>query len=215
MILRVAAWETLDWLEHGFGTRLSEGWTERPGRATVRQVHSDAVRIVSEAGDAGPGDALVSDTAGLLLEVRTADCIPILLVDPVRKAVAAVHAGWRGTEAQIAAKAVSTLRDRFGCRDLQAAIGPGIQVCCFEVGPEVALRFGLASQARIDLIEHNREQLRAEGVGEIVRVGECTRCAADVYHSYRRDGLLAGRMASAIGIRVEGKEKRREPQPAP
>ena len=202
MILRVPAWDSLDWLEHGFGTRLSEGWTHRPGRTTVRQVHSDIVHAVVAAGDAGTGDALVSETPGLLLEVRTADCIPILLMDPVRRVVAAIHAGWRGTEACIAAKAVSVLRDHFGCGDLEAAIGPGIEVCCFEVGPEVATRFGLEGRRRMDLVELNRRQLESSGVGTIYRAGECTRCGTDRYHSYRRDREKAGRMASAIGIRA-------------
>lgn len=203
MILRVPAWERLDWLQHGFGTRLSESWTHGQGRTTVQQVHSGTVREPSDPGDAGSGDALVTDRPGLLLEVRTADCIPILLVDPVRKAVAAVHAGWRGTEARIAAKTVSELSWRFQCRDLEAAIGPGIEVCCFEVGPEVAERFGGAGRMTLDLVELNRAQLLEAGVaaGRIFRAGGCTRCGVDLYHSYRRDRDNAGRMASAIGIR--------------
>lgn len=203
MILRVPDWERLDWLEHGFGTRLSERWSHRPGRAFVKQIHSDTICIVSTEGEAGPGDALATGTPGLLLEIRTADCIPILLMDPVRRAVAAVHAGWRGTEAQIAVKTASLLQDRFGCHDLQAAIGPGIEVCCFEVGPEVSERFGAAGRTRLDLVELNRSQLQAAGVkGErIYRVGECTQCRTDVYHSFRRDREAAGRMESAIGIR--------------
>lgn len=203
MILRVPAWEGLEWLEHGFGTRLSEAWSHRPGRTWLRQIHSDTIRVAGQEGDAGDGDALASDTPGLLLEVRTADCIPVLLVDPVRRAVAAVHAGWRGTEAQIVAKTAALLRDRFGCRNLEAAIGPGIGVCCYEVGPEVAERFGLSGRRRLDLAEQNRSQLVAAGVApeSIFRVGDCTRCEAGLYHSYRRDRDQAGRMASAIGIR--------------
>jgi hypothetical protein len=203
MILRVPAWERYPWLEHGFGTRQSESWTHRPGRATVHQVHSAAIRIVDAAGDAGTGDALVSQTPGLLLEVRTADCIPILLLDPVRRAVAAVHAGWRGTEARIAAQTALELQRHFDCQDLEAAIGPGIEVCCFEVGPEVSGRFGMTGRRNLDLIELNRSQLEEAGVpaDRIFRAGGCTRCGPELYHSYRRDRDQAGRMASAIGIR--------------
>jgi YfiH family protein len=206
MILRVPAWESFAWLDHGFGTRLSEGWTQNPGRATVNQVHSDVVHIVCTPGNAGPGDALITDTPGVFLEVRTADCIPLLLMDPVRQVVAAVHAGWRGTEARIAEKTAVLARDRFGCSmdNLTAAIGPGIEECCFEVGPEVAERFGSSGRVNLNLVEINRKQLLTAGIRaeHIVRIGGCTRCGEDLYYSFRRDRESAGRMASAIGIRA-------------
>lgn len=89
------------------------------------------------------GDALLTDDAGILLSVRVADCLPILLVDSRRRAVAAVHAGWRGTLARIAEKTVGVMRQIFGSdpRDLRAAIGPGIRACCYEVGDEVVAAF--------------------------------------------------------------------------
>lgn len=89
------------------------------------------------------GDALLTDEPGILLCVRVADCLPILLVDPRRRAVAAVHAGWRGTLARIAEKTVGVMRQILGSkpRDLRAAVGPGIRACCYEVGEEVVAAF--------------------------------------------------------------------------
>lgn len=89
------------------------------------------------------GDALLTNEPGILLSVRVADCLPILLVDPRRRGVAAVHAGWRGTLARIAEKTVGVMRQVFGSnpRDLRAAVGPGIRACCYEVGEEVVAAF--------------------------------------------------------------------------
>jgi YfiH family protein len=89
------------------------------------------------------GDALITDAPGILLSVRVADCLPILLADPRQHAVAAVHAGWRGTLARIVEKTVGVMRQVFGSdpRDLMAAVGPGIRACCYEVGPEVVEAF--------------------------------------------------------------------------
>ena len=111
---------------------------------TLRQVHSDLIHAVA-AASARPeaGDGLISNTPGLLLAVQTADCLPVVLVDPKRKAVGVFHAGWRGTLKRIVEKGVGEMRRTFGSdpKNLQAAIGPGIQRCCFEVGPEVRPQF--------------------------------------------------------------------------
>lgn len=112
--------------------------------ATAKQVHSDLVLIVDSVPEHLPvGDALVTATPGLLLAVKTADCIPILVADPRKKVIAAVHAGWRGTARRIVEKTVGIMRQRFGCRpaDLRAAVGPGIRDCCYEVGEEVRDHF--------------------------------------------------------------------------
>lgn len=111
---------------------------------TLQQVHSDLLQVIqAPTPDAQKGDALVTQTSGLLLSVQTADCIPILLVDPRRRAVAAIHAGWRGTRVHIAAKTVGRMHMQFGTRpaDILAALGPGIGRCCYEVGPEVVKEF--------------------------------------------------------------------------
>jgi YfiH family protein len=110
----------------------------------LKQFHSDLVRkFDSHPVEPMHADAAVTDHPGLLLAVQTADCVPILLVDPKRRAIAAIHAGWRGTLHRIAAKAVGHMRMHFGSEpsDLLAAIGPAIGACCYEVGTEVASDF--------------------------------------------------------------------------
>lgn len=111
---------------------------------TLRQVHSDVIHHV----DAAPaeqlvGDGLITATPGLLLAIQTADCLPVILVDPKHRAVGVFHAGWRGTVKRIVEKGVGEMIRRFGTRprDLKAAIGPGIQGCCYEVGEEVRTKF--------------------------------------------------------------------------
>ena len=108
------------------------------------QFHSDAIlHFESAPTEPSRADASVTKTAGLLLAVQTADCVPILLVDSKNRAVAAVHAGWRGTLARIVEKAIGRMQMQFGTQaaDLLAAIGPAIGGCCYEVGTEVAAAF--------------------------------------------------------------------------
>ena len=110
----------------------------------LKQFHSDVVHLFDSA-PSGPcrGDAAIADRPGLLLSVQTADCVPILLADPKKRAAAAIHAGWRGTLARVVTKAIGAMQMRFGTdpRDLLAAIGPCIGPCCYEVGTEVASQF--------------------------------------------------------------------------
>lgn len=111
---------------------------------TLRQVHSDVLHVIREPlPDTPSGDALVTQARDLLLGIQTADCIPILLVDPRHRAIAAVHAGWRGTVARIAEKTVGRMAMDFGTqpKDVLAALGPGIGRCCYEVGPDVVKEF--------------------------------------------------------------------------
>jgi hypothetical protein len=164
------------------------------------------------SGLIGTGDGLVSDAPGCRLEIRTADCFPVLMVDPVRRAVAAVHAGWRGAAAGVAARAVRIMAARFGTRaqDLLAVIGPGIGACCYQVGAEVRQRFrplfpewrDREEDTRLDLAEVNRRQLVAAGVSgsNIESAGMCTCCDAGQFFSWRRD-QDTGRMVSMIGLR--------------
>jgi YfiH family protein len=219
-VYRAESLEQFSWLEHGFGTRLSNGWPDLSRLATPKQIHSDRILVVPDDAPTGPavrvgeGDALISACAGILTGIRTADCLPILLVDVVTRAVGAIHAGWRGTVSEISAKTVRGMMCQFGTRpeDIWAAIGPGIGPCCFEVGTEVAIRFApmfperadLHHRTRIDLVESNRRQLVDAGVppSHIECSGLCTSCHQDEFHSYRRDKDGAGRMISAIGIRT-------------
>lgn len=110
--------------------------------AMVHQVHSDLIWL-EEREHPGVGDGLLTQTPGVLLSVRTADCHPILLVDVRKRAVGVLHAGWRGTLKRIAEKGVGEMRRWFGSRpeDLRAALGPGIHGCCYEVGEEVREQF--------------------------------------------------------------------------
>ncbi len=203
-VYRVRAFRELPWLEHGFGTRLSDGWADSPRLTTLKQIHSGIALVADRAGCLGKGDALIADRPGAWLAVRTADCLPILLVDPVRRAVAAIHAGWRGTVAGVAQATVRGMQERFGTRteDLMAAIGPGIGACCYEVGPEVAVHFGLSGGAKVDLAKANLGQLVTCGIPEslIFCASLCTACDPAQFHSHRRDRAMAGRMLSAIGI---------------
>ena len=157
------------------------------------------------SGILGEGDALLENLPGSVVAVKTADCIPVLLVDERSRAVAAVHAGWRGTAARIASGAVASMAERFGTRpeDLHAAIGPGIGKCCYEVGPEVAVQFGGQGRGHIDLADANRRQLEESGVTphRIYASNLCTMCRGEEFDSFRRDQKAAGRMYSFAGIR--------------
>lgn len=190
-----------DWLSHGFGTRHAIPPVEP--MATVKQIHSPEVRVAHGSGLQGTADALISLNPGLLLAVKTADCLPILLIDTKRRVFAAVHAGWRGTAAGIAGRAVKSMQAELGAepQDMEAAIGPGIGCCCFEVGPEVAREFGpweSVSKTRLDLSKINRSQLEATGLHTVHEARLCTMCGSGFF-SFRREGEKAGRMISFAG----------------
>lgn len=214
-VYRAAALDALGWVEHGFGTRDDAGWPDPERTVSLRQIHSDIVLNVNgELGCVGTGDALVSGCPGTLLTIRTADCLPILMVEEERRVAAAVHAGWRGTASGVVARAVEVLCRQFAGEPqrLLVAIGPGIGKCCYEVGPEVAQRFapllpelaGARGKVRLDLAEANRRQLLAAGVpaGRIHTCAPCTSCGAEEFYSYRRHPERSGRMISAIGVKA-------------
>ncbi|MGI6380419.1 MAG: peptidoglycan editing factor PgeF [Anaerolineae bacterium] len=181
------------------------------------QVHEDRVHRVSD-DDAGQTiaatDALISDVPGILLMGRYADCVPILLFDPLRAAVGLAHAGWRGTVQGIAAKTVRAMVSNFGSQpaDLIAAIGPSIGPCCFEVGASVRDEFRQAfSDAQgevvdadgryVNLWRANAIQLERCGVRAIDVAALCTSCHVDRFYSHRREKGGTGRFAVAIGLR--------------
>jgi YfiH family protein len=212
-VYRVAEMDRLPWLDHGFGTRLAGSWMPGPP-AWVRQVHSArSMQADGVAGCLGTADCLVSASPGVYLTIRTADCVPVLLADERVHAIAAVHAGWRGTAQTIVQAAVRELRERFGSRpeDLFAAIGPSICAGCYEVGPEVASQFvewfpervDLAGRTKLDLAETNRRQLIQAGVdpARTFSGAPCTSCQPAEFHSWRRDHVKTGRLVSAIAIR--------------
>lgn len=139
-----AEWDTREAVEANRAAFLRGLGGGRMWLVTLEQCHSDVMYLVdSPRAHELRGDALVTRTPGLLLAVQTADCVPILLADARHRAVAAVHAGWRGTLARIAEKTLGRMRMEFDTRaeDVVAALGPAIGGCCYEVGPEVAQAF--------------------------------------------------------------------------
>jgi YfiH family protein len=206
-IYRSDAFQEFIWQSHGFGTRLASPRTD----VTLRQIHSSEIHNAHGlANRACQGDGLVSGEVPLAIGVRTADCVPILLLDTRRRAVAAVHAGWRGTAAAICQRAVASMSDWFGAApaDVYAAIGPSIRACCYEVGVEVASAFtqffpewpAVTGKRHLDLVEANRRQLCAAGLtaNHIFDSGLCTVCVAEQFFSFRREPANPGRMVSAI-----------------
>ena len=197
--------------------------------AQVSQVHGKAVAVVRE-GQGWPlpwpeGDVLVSRDPTTAVAVRAADCVPMLMADPVTGCVAAVHAGWRGTAAGAATAAVDALAREHGARpsDLIVAIGPCIGSCCYEVGTELVDAFAAAGherylidrwflapppprgsreqpRLRLDLAGANRDQLVLAGVSEqrIHACGLCTAMHLDVLTSFRAEASNAGRLAGVI-----------------
>ncbi len=232
-VLRWPGWEELSWLVHGFTTRASGDFRTLPPDAqtaigaegkglaltTARQIHSDLVHCVRGDPAANsnrarpPADALMTNQPGSLLAVRTADCVPLLLIDRRVRAVATVHAGWRGTLKQVAGRAVEAMRREYGSRpsDLEAVIGPGIGPCCFEVGLDIALQFhpsfvlSRGQRPHINLPQANRSQLISRDVpaGQVWSSELCTRCRSEQFFSHRRDGVGAGRMLALAGIKAK------------
>lgn len=193
------------------------------------QMHGVDVRAVKNREEAKPAedgagdtvycDAIVSNAPNVLAGVKTADCVPLLVGDPVSGSFAAVHAGWRGTFAGIGFYALERLGKEYGARpeEMLVAIGPAAAACCYEVGSEVIdgfkERFADADSlftptreghARIDLFKANRDQLISAGVdpARIYTAPLCTMCRTDLFFSYRREKKArgkVGRLMSVIG----------------
>src|SRR5256714_2378835 len=204
-----------------FMSLLGEGWT----LAACWQVHGSDVRAVRDAEDTQSErehcDALTTRAPGVLVSVKTADCVPVLLGDARTGACAAVHAGWRGTLAEIVKRALASMREEFGTepRDVRAAIGPAALACCYEVGHEVIEAFRAKfpnadslftptrdGHALADIQRANLEQLVESAVApeRIHALPLCTICRPELFFSYRRDRKLygrTGRLLSVIGLR--------------
>ena len=209
---------------------------DRDDLLLVRQVHGAGVAFASSLGSGlssgdrprpwnrPEADAIVSNDPSAALVIRVADCVPILLSDETGRAVAAIHAGWRGAVQRAAIEGVAALQSRYGVRPerLIAAIGPCIGPCCYEVGESVLQAFrdaghhasmlaqwfspGGPGRFQLDLWKATRDQLEGAGVPpSSIYVAElCTKTHSNVLHSYRVDGERAGRMVAVIRAKGRG-----------
>jgi YfiH family protein len=185
----------------------------------MRHAHGVAVWKVGEPmPEPAEFDGMVCDRPGPVLGAFAADCIPLLLADPVARVCGAAHSGWRGTVGRIAANMVARLVE-LGARpaDLRVALGPSIGACCFEVGPEVTAEFRAAfgelpgmvvagpRKDHLDLAVVTRHVLERAGVRpeHIDSKPPCTRCSVDRFYSYRRDGKESGVLMGFIGLTDE------------
>lgn len=188
--------------------------------ADLWMVHSADIVVADEPRDlsreAPQADGILTDNPAVTLFLRFADCVPILLHDPRRRAVGLVHAGWRGTLLQAGAAAVRAMAERYGSQpaDLVAGIGPSIGPCHYEVGPDVAagvraafpghaddlLQAGPAGRPHLDLWQANAVSLRQAGVEQIELGRVCTACHTADFFSHRGERGSTGRFGAALGL---------------
>jgi YfiH family protein len=221
----VPGWVNIPFLVHGFGDKT---WKTHDLKAHprmqnfhllfLRQVHSDILHVIDRIPEEIlRGDALLTDKPGMLLIIKTADCLPVLIVDPEKKVVAAIHCGWKSTSQQLAGKVVACMEKHYHCvpSSLKVAFGPCIGKDCYEVGEEVKQEFaarGLTEDVFIpqtqdigkyylDLQLSNKHQLMKRGIPEpnIEMVDLCSHCE-DSLLSYRRSPETKDRMLSFIGM---------------
>jgi hypothetical protein len=211
-IYRCVPFQQHIWQEHGFGTRMSGVPLPNCTAVTLRQIHSDRVHNAHGLADREEeGDALFTDDIRRGIGVRTADCLPLLLLDTKTHSVAAVHAGWRGSASALVRRTLEemTRHCRTNAANVCVALGPCIRECCYEVGDEVAAHFTSlfpewerlgGGKTHLDLAEANRRHLQAAGVrpDHIFDCGLCTRCNSEHFFSYRREPQNPGRMLSAV-----------------
>ena len=209
-------------LEVGVPCRGVRGAAPTAWMLSVKQVHGTEALVVDRAlipADrfTGGWDAVVTNQPGIMVAVRTADCVPVLMHDSKRGVVAAIHAGWRGAVAGIVPNTLALLHSRFGSRpdQVRVSIGPSAGVCCYEVDEPVLqnLRRECGSwekvvksrrngNAHLDLKALVKEQALGAGVTPhaITTVNLCTICHEELFFSYRREGKVNGTMLSAIGM---------------
>ncbi len=187
------------------------------GSRTAKINEVQAGRGAKDYAASLPGiDAMATGTPGLILSAFYADCIPVFFFDPINRAVAIAHAGWKGTMDRIVLNTVQTLLEGFGCKpgDIEAFIGPGIGRCCFQIHPDLAEKVSKAFPEFDDIIDKNskiywdlrltnQKILIKAGIKpeKIIDCGLCTSCRTDRFFSYRRENGETGRMMAAIGLR--------------
>ena len=188
----------------------------------ANQTHSDNIKVITQKETKGweslsdaieDCDALITDVKGVVLNVLTADCVPILLYDKQKQVVAAVHAGWKGTRAQIVVKTVQQMTEVYGCdpKEIIAGVAPSIGRCCYEVGEDVAEHFfdipegftSIGEKYMLDLPFINKQQLLVAGLQEknIEMSHTCTACEVERFFSYRKEQGCSGRFMSMIGMK--------------
>jgi len=175
------------------------------------QIHSGNVVVIDRPVSVPDTDALVTKTPGVFLNVKTADCVPILLFEPKQNVVAAVHAGWKGIANRVIENTIETMTARFHCEaaKMLIAIGPSIRSCCYEVQSDVANQFSdlevLRRDGRLFLDAAKAVHTRLENAGILPKnvddCGFCTMCDPERFYSYRHDGIQSGRMMAVIGMR--------------
>ena len=190
----------------------------------VNQVHGDAIFVIKPHGSYFSSreelnyDAIVTNRTNLAICIKTADCVPVFIVDKVKKVIAVVHAGWRNCALSISAKVIRLMQNQYGClpQNILAAIGPSIGLCCYEIDSVVADAFrqhGHSSSFlfpgtgenkwKLDLAEANRRQIMEAGVPEnnIEVSGFCTTCNQDMFFSHRGSGGITGRQINFMMIK--------------
>ncbi len=224
-LMTIPMFERIPFIYHGFSTA---GWKEADFRRReewrgfkriyLRQVHSDIIHFILDVPDTTlRGDAMITALPRLFLIVKTADCLPVFLVDEKKRVTAAAHCGWKGTLLRLLENVVSGMKARFGSdpADILAGLGPCISESCYEVGEDVRAPFrdsgfpdalfqqvtGRPHKYFLHLREANRLQLRRQGVrdGNIFSIDICSHCDRR-FPSYRRDRADAGRMISFIAL---------------
>jgi YfiH family protein len=201
--------------------------TEIGNFITLSQIHSNKVIAIKSQDDLerikefenNQADAMVTDLADICPVVQVADCVPLLMYDPTRKVIAAVHAGWRGTVGRIARETVMVMKERFGCQadDILAGIGPSIGPCCYEVGEEVVEEVmnnlsnadklltnnSSGTQKHFNLWQANIQELMEAGLSEakIETANICTCCNKDQFYSYRCQKGKTGRFWAGLMLK--------------
>jgi polyphenol oxidase len=237
--IKIKSWDRMRLIAHGFGTKgrmdiksTKQGWFEEKIQGKggpypivgMRQVHGANVIVFGGESPnpkefwAKEGDALITQVPGFALGVFTADCLPILLFDPVKQAIGIVHAGWRGSAKAIAQKTVQKMKEAFNCTgaSIKAAMGPCIGPCCLEVDLPVKAAFeegklpwNLISTPRsenrwsLNLQAANSYCLELGGVlkKNIHQLNYCTLCHRSLFHSYRGEGQTRGRQLNFIALK--------------
>ena len=198
------------------------GTTESLHFIVANQIHSDHIHIIQDKKTKGwhssqdaiqKCDALITNIPNVILTILTADCVPILLYDTKKDVVAAIHAGWKGTKAEITYKTIQKMQKVFNSNpvDIMAGIAPAIGSCCYEVGGEVAQHFfhipnsltQIKDKYMLDLPYINKMQLLKSGLVEkhIEISNICTSCKVEHFFSYRKEKGCSGRFMSMIGLR--------------